>query len=108
MRSGVRTGIGEARLGEGVKTEGWDLNRSTKPPPPQERARRYREMADAAFLKAQHLKTAGQRAEYLSLAAAWHALAQEMEADIRKLAQLEASQERLREAGLGGTDQDLR
>ncbi len=76
--------------------------------PPQDRARRYREMADAAFLKAQHLKTPQHRAEYLSLAVAWHALAQEMESDVRSLEQLEASQRRVRETKDKEKDRDLR
>ena len=84
------------------------MGRSLKPISPEERARRYREMADAAFLKAQHLKTPQGRAEYLSLAMAWHALAQEMESDIRSLAQLEASQQRVREAKNKEKDRNLR
>lgn len=74
---------------------------------PEERARRYREMADAAFLKAQHLKNPDRRAEYLSLATAWHALARKIESDIRGLAQLEASQQRVREASAKDKDRDL-
>ena len=70
-------------------------------------------MADAAFLKAQHLKNSQQYAEYLTLATAWHALAQEMESDIRSLEQLEASQERVRQERLRKSasrekDRDLR
>ena len=57
-------------------------------------------MADAAFLKAQHLKNPQQYAEYLALATAWHALAQDLESDIRSLEQLEASQERVRQERL--------
>lgn len=81
------------------------LGRSLKSMSPEERARRYREMADAAFLKAQHLKDPDRRAEYLSLATAWHALARKMESDIRGPAQLEASQQRVREAN--DKDRDL-
>ena len=84
------------------------MGRSSKSISPEERARRYREMADAAFLKAQRLKTPRERAEYLNLATAWHALAQEMESDIRSLAQLEASQQRVREAKDKKKDRDLR
>jgi hypothetical protein len=65
-------------------------------------------MADAAFLKVQHLKSPQERAEYLALATAWHALAQEMESDIRSLEQLEESQERLRKSAGLDKDRDLR
>lgn len=84
------------------------MGRSLKSMTPQERARRYREMADAAFLKAQHLKNQQQRVEYLNLATAWHALAQEMESDIKRLTQLEGSQQRLREARKKDEDQNFR
>ena len=76
--------------------------------PPQERCKRYREMADAAFLKAQYVKDREQRAEYLSMAAGWHAMALEMEADIKRLTQLEDSQDRLRKAMHSKRDEDMR
>jgi hypothetical protein len=63
---------------------------------PAQRSRRYRELADAALAKARHAKLPGLRAEYLAMAAGWHALAQEMEDDIRARTQLEASVSRLR------------
>ena len=91
-----------------MQTKAGTLARSFKSSSPEERVQRYREMADAAFLKAQRLKTPEQRAEYLNLAAAWHALARDMEADIRSLSQLEASQERLRKAADQEEDHDLR
>ena len=47
--------------------------------PVEERVRQYREMADATFLKAQKMEDPIQRTRYLSMAASWHALAQEME-----------------------------
>lgn len=74
---------------------------------PQERCRRYREMADAAYLKARYVKSPEQRAEYLSMAAGWHAMALEMETDIRRLTQLEASQSRLRKTQKKENDQDF-
>ena len=65
---------------------------------PPERAQRYREMADAAFLKAKYVRDNDLRAEYLRLATGWHAMALELEANLRHLTQLEASQARLRPA----------
>jgi hypothetical protein len=62
-------------------------------------------MADAAFLKAQYAKGQGQRVEYLSTAAGWHAMALEMEADFRRLAQFEASQNWLGAAARKERDQ---
>jgi hypothetical protein len=56
-------------------------------------------MADSAFLKAKHVDNPQARAEYLTLAAGWHALAQEMEREDSKLAQLEALQESLSRTG---------
>ena len=47
--------------------------------PVEERAQQYREMADATFLKAQKVKDAHLREQYLSMASSWHALAQELE-----------------------------
>ena len=82
------------------------MGRSFKALSPEERVQRYREMADAAFLKAQHLKSPEQRAEYLNLAAAWHGLARDMATDVRSLAQLEASQERLRKSAEQEEDRD--
>jgi ABC-type phosphate transport system auxiliary subunit len=63
---------------------------------PQERSRQYREMADGAFLKAQKTAKPELRAEYLALAMSWHAMAQELEADLGNLTQVEMSQRRLR------------
>jgi hypothetical protein len=60
---------------------------------PQQRSRHYRELADAAFLKAKHVDNPQTRTEYLTLAAAWHALAQEMERGERRLTRTEASPE---------------
>ena len=57
-------------------------------------------MADAAFLKAKHVNNPQARAEYLTLAAGWHALAQALEREDRKLAQ--APQESLHRAGNKG------
>lgn len=90
-----------------MESKAGTLGRSFKSLTPEERVQRYREMADAAFLKAQRLKTPEQRAEYLNLAAAWHALARDMETDIRSLTQLEASQERLRKSANQEEDRDL-
>jgi hypothetical protein len=56
-------------------------------------------MADAAFLKAKHTDNPQTLAEYLTLAAGWHALAQEMEREDSKLAQLEALQKSIQKAG---------
>ena len=47
--------------------------------PIEERIQQYREMADATFLKAQRSADPQLRADYLNLAARWHALAQELE-----------------------------
>src|SRR5215471_11657266 len=55
------------------------LGQSFESLPKEQRARLYREMADAAFLKAQKAIDPTQRAEYLNMATSWHALAQEME-----------------------------
>ena len=63
--------------------------------PPSRRCQRYREMADAALLESQQAKTSQQRAEYLTMAAGWLALAQDLELDPRRLTQLEESQQRL-------------
>lgn len=62
------------------------------------RAQRYREMADAAFLKAQRVPDPELRAEYLGLAAGWHAMAQEIEKAPDGRTQLEESQRRVRQA----------
>lgn len=74
---------------------------------PAERARRYRELADAAFFRVRHAKSEQLRADYLKLAAGWHAMAQEMEVNVRTLAQLEASQERLRKIDAEESSRDL-
>ena len=66
--------------------------------PPNQRARRYRELADAALAHLKNVKTPEHRAEYLNLAAGWHALAQDIEANLNSLAQLEISQEHLQKA----------
>jgi hypothetical protein len=55
------------------------LGQSLRSLSPEQRAQRYREFADAAFLKAQHTKHGEHRTEYLSMAAAWHAMAMEIE-----------------------------
>jgi hypothetical protein len=57
----------------------WQLGQSLRSLSPEQRAERYREFADAAFLKAQHTKHQEHRAEYLSMAAAWHTMAMEIE-----------------------------
>ena len=59
------------------------------------RAERYRELADAAFLKATRIDDATMRVEYLALAAGWHAMAQELEKDVESKTQLEESQRRV-------------
>jgi hypothetical protein len=48
--------------------------------PVEERAAQYREMADFALLQAQQIEDAEFRDRYLSMAANWHALAQQLEA----------------------------
>lgn len=67
--------------------------------PSKERSRRYREMADDAFHKARQSSDPDHQAECLGRAMGWHAMALELEADIRHLAQLEASQARLEISG---------
>jgi len=67
--------------------------------PPEERSRRYRELADAAFYKATQTKDPKLHSQYLGLAMGWHAMALELEAHLRHLTQLEASQARLRKIG---------
>gem|GEM_PF-6651047 len=62
------------------------------------RAQRYREMADAAFLKAQRVSSAEMRAEYLALAAGWLAMAQDIEKAPDGRTQLEESQRRVKHA----------
>jgi len=47
--------------------------------PPVERAQRYREMAEAAFLTATDAPTPQIKGSYLNLAASWHALASGLE-----------------------------
>ncbi|HET7084699.1 MAG TPA: hypothetical protein VFI23_08015 [Rhizomicrobium sp.] len=47
--------------------------------PIAERIGQYREMADAAYLKARKALNPTQQSEYLNMAASWHALAQELE-----------------------------
>jgi hypothetical protein len=47
---------------------------------PEARWRHYRELADVAFHKAQATQDPKLRADQLSLAAAWHALALDIEA----------------------------
>ena len=50
----------------------------------QERAQRYRDMADAAFLKAQRVENPEIRAEFLNLATGWHAMALEIEKGLER------------------------
>jgi len=85
------------RLGAKLNSRGGQVGQLFDALPPPERTQRYREMADAAFLKAKHVKDDDLRAEYLRLAAGWHAMALELEANLRHLTQLEASQARLRQ-----------
>jgi hypothetical protein len=69
--------------------------------PPPNRARQYREFADAvflanaAFLKAKHAKNDELRVEYLRLATGWRAMVLELEAHLRHVTQLEAKRARL-------------
>ena len=64
--------------------------------PPEQRAARYRQMGNEALRKAQYLKSGAEKTECLRLAWAWHAKAQEIESDVKRLTQLEGSEERLR------------
>lgn len=64
--------------------------------PLAKRARRYREMADAALVNARQTQDPVMRAEYLILAASWHTMAQEIEKGPAGRAQLEQSSDRLR------------
>jgi hypothetical protein len=48
--------------------------------PVQERIQQYREMADATFLKAKRTEDPVVRAQYMTMATNWHALAQQLEA----------------------------
>jgi len=48
--------------------------------PVEERIQQYREMADATFLKAKRTEDPFSRAEFMSLASNWHALARQLEA----------------------------
>jgi len=64
--------------------------------PPEQRAARYRQMGNEAFCKAQHLKSGTEKTENLRLAWAWHAKAEKIEFDVRRLTQLEGGQERPR------------
>jgi len=50
--------------------------------PPVERAQRYREMAEAAFLTAADAPTPEIKGSYLNLAASWHALASGLEKEL--------------------------
>jgi hypothetical protein len=67
--------------------------------PAEQRVRRYREMANAAFREAQYIKPPQQRMQCLRLAWSWHAMAQQAEAEINGRAQLQAGQERPCDAG---------
>jgi hypothetical protein len=67
--------------------------------PAEQRARRYREMANMAFREAQYINNPAERVECLRLAWSWHAMAQETEAAIKGKAQLQTSQEGPRSAG---------
>ena len=51
--------------------------------PAEQRARRYRELANAAFREAQYIKNPVERVERLRLAWSLHGLAQKAEADIQ-------------------------
>jgi len=87
-------------LGSGARNlQGKDqaVGKSVDALPPPERAQRYRELADAAFLKAKHANGDELRAECLRLATGWHAMALELDANLRHLTQLEASRDRLLE-----------
>ena len=46
----------------------------------EERIQQYREMADATFLKAKRTEDPAVRAQYMTMATNWHALAQQLEA----------------------------
>ena len=48
--------------------------------PLQERIQQYREMADATFLKAKKTEDSDVRAQYMTMATNWHALARQLEA----------------------------
>ena len=67
--------------------------------PAEQRVRRCREMANAAFREAQYIKNSQERMNCLRLAWSWHAMAQQAEAEINDRAQVQASQEKLRNAG---------
>ena len=47
--------------------------------PIEERIQQYREMADATFLKAKRTEDPIIRAQFMSMASNWHALAQQLE-----------------------------
>jgi hypothetical protein len=50
--------------------------------PPLERARRYREMAEAAYLLAADASSSERKAGYLEYASAWHDLAAALEREL--------------------------
>ena len=81
-----------------MKTGDTGMGQSFESLPARLRAQRYREMADAAFLKAQHIQDAQMRAEYLSLASGWLAMAQDIEKASDGRTQLEESQRRVKQA----------
>lgn len=98
--------MGRVPLGGVLSRQGWGMSqpfnggtdRSVETLPPEQRAQRYRDMADGAFLTAQRTDKPELKAEYLALAMSWHAIAQELEEDLGNLAQVEASLNRLRAA----------
>lgn len=62
-----------------MKRQSKDLGQSVGLLPIEKRIERYRQFADAAFLKAQRADNPDQKAEYLSMAAGWHSMALEAE-----------------------------
>lgn len=68
------------------------LGQSFESLPPEERAEHYRERADAIFLKAQRSKNPEQRAEFLTMATGWHAMATELEKTLTSPVNIEPNQ----------------
>jgi hypothetical protein len=62
-----------------MKYEPTDVGQSLESLPAEKRIERYRQFADAAFLKAQKAQSPEQKADYLSMAASWHSMARELE-----------------------------
>lgn len=56
-----------------------DLGQSVDSLPIEQRIERYRQYANAALRKANEIDSPDHKAEYLSMAAGWHTMAQELE-----------------------------